>query len=189
MEHGPGELPTQILVGRHGEKPPPIGVPLGIDRDGNPHPHSLVVRGWVRAGALVPFFCDPRDRAVQRPTRVYSPPAHGTDGDHGRPWETIVAVAERLGVTVETQFTLDEEAALVADVLSRGGVVLIAWEHKRILAIANALLGNDQTSPQTWPDDRFDVVWLFDLDPGSGAYRFSQRPQMLLAEDRAEPIA
>ena len=80
------------------------------------------------------------------------------------------------------RFTLDEEPQLAADVIVQSGVVLIAWEHKRIHTIANAILGDETTAPQAWPDDRFDVVWIFDRDT-SGAYRFDQRPQLLLAGD------
>ncbi len=89
---------------------------------------------------------------------------------------------------IDTRFTLEQEALLVADVLTRGGVVLISWEHKRIHTIANAILGDATTAPQTWPDDRFDVVWIFDRD-ASGTYTFDQRPQLLLAGDRPEVIS
>ncbi|GAC1416535.1 MAG: hypothetical protein NVSMB64_26730 [Candidatus Velthaea sp.] len=175
MEAPSATRPTQILVIRHAEKPALLGGPRGVDVNGDPHPHSLVVRGWQRAGALVPFFCGPRADAFAPLTHVYSPPAHGADGDHGRPFETIVAVAERLGVTPDTRFTLDEEAALVGAVLAGGGVALIAWEHKRIPRIANAILGDATPAPQSWPDDRFDVVWIFNLDAGSRTYRSSVR--------------
>lgn len=182
------QRPEQILIVRHAEKPPLVGKPYGIDIDGDPHPHSLIVRGWQRAGALVSFFCDPRSPLVKRPTSVYSPPSHGTDGDHGRPYETIVAVASGLNVEPQTRFTLDEEDALAKHVLGAGGVVLIGWEHKRIPRIVNALLGETTTAPQAWPDDRFDMVWMLDLHGASGTYRFSQTPQLLLAGDRPDPI-
>jgi hypothetical protein len=96
-------------------------------------------------------------------------------------------VAAKLNVEIDCRFTLDDEPQLVADVLSRSGVVLIAWEHKRIHTIANAILGDATTAPQAWPDDRFDVTWIFERD-ASGRYRFDQRPQMLLAGDRPEVI-
>ncbi len=49
------------------------------------------------------------------------------------------------------------------------------------------LLGDEVSAPQQWRDDRFDLVWVFDLDP-SGRYRFSQVPQLLLAGDRPDVI-
>lgn len=182
-----GTPPAQILIIRHGEKPPAFGPPAGIKEDGRQDDHSLIVRGWQRAGALVEYFANPRDAAVQRPTWLYSPPKHGKAGDHGRPYQTLCPLAEKLGTEIDTRFTLDEEAQLVTDVRSRTGVVLISWEHKRIHTIANAILGDDTTVPQAWPDDCFDVVWVFDRQPGGG-YRFDQRPQLLLGGDRPEVI-
>ncbi len=64
-----------------------------------------------------------------------------------------------------------------------GGFALIAWEHQDIPTIANAILGNTLTVPQSWPGKRFDVVWIFDWDHGTKRYAFSQVPQQLLAGD------
>lgn len=171
---------------RHGEKPPKDGPPpAGVHEDGVQHEHSLIVRGWQRAGALVPFFATPWDPAIESPTCLYSPPRRGDDGDHGRPYETLMPLAARLNVPADVSFALDEEKELVAQVRERPGVALIAWEHKRIPLIANALLGDATTAPQAWPDDRFDLVWIFDLQ-SDGRYAFSQRPQLLLHGDHAD---
>jgi hypothetical protein len=61
------------------------------------------------------------------------------------------------------------------------------WQHEAIYKIANALLGN-QSAPQTWPGNRFDIVYLFDLDAATGNYSFDQAPQCLLAGDQLEVI-
>jgi hypothetical protein len=175
--------PQSILLIRHGEKPPPAG----IKEDGRQDDHSLTVRGWQRAGALASYFCYPRDGAIQTPTKIYAPPPHGKAGDHGRPYQTVCPVAEKLNAQIDTRFTLDEEPQLVAGVLAQTGVVLISWEHKRIHIIANLILGNETTAPQGWPEDRFDVVWIMGRG-GSDAYTFDQRPQLLLAGDRPEVI-
>ena len=177
--------PQQILLIRHGEKPPPDGHTRGIKEDGTEDHHSLVVRGWQRAGALVPFFFESRHPELRRPTAVYSPPVRGKVADHGRPHQTVTPIAARIGVEVQCRHGVDDELELADDVRSCTGVVLISWEHKRIPKIANAFLGDSTTAPQTWPDDRFDLVWVLDLEP-SGGYRFSQVPQLLLAGDRAD---
>jgi hypothetical protein len=49
------------------------------------------------------------------------------------------------------------------------GVVLIAWEHAFIPLIAHLIVGNTATVPQSWPSERFDVGWVFDLDPAANA--------------------
>jgi broad specificity phosphatase PhoE len=182
-----GPPPRQILVIRHGEKPPPDGPPAGIKDDGREDHHSLVVRGWQRAGALAHFFRCPADPAILTPDAICAPPLKGGDGDHGRPHQTVMPLAARLGVEIDARYGLDEEAELVADLRARRGVVLIAWEHKRIPKIANAILGDDTTAPQVWPDERFDLVWLFDRQPGGG-YAFSQRPQLVLGGDRTDIV-
>lgn len=181
--------PRKIVVIRHGEKPPKAGPPpSGVREDGSEHRGSLVVRGWQRAGALVPFFSAPWDPAIACPAHLYSPPPHGADGDHGRPYQTLAALGAKLGLEVDVRFVLDAEDRLVADALARAGVVLIAWEHMRIARIANLILRDATTAPQAWPDDRFDLAWIFDLQPGGG-YGFSQRPQLLLAGDRPDVVS
>jgi broad specificity phosphatase PhoE len=178
--------PSKIMLIRHGEKPPPEGPPpAGVHEDGTQHDQSLIVRGWQRAGALVGFFTHPWDPAIETPAWIYSPPRKHDDGDHGRPYETATPLAARLNLAPDTSFSLEQEEPLVGDVRTRAGVVLIAWEHKRIPRIANALLGDTTTAPQQWPGDRFDLVWLFDLQP-DGRYRFGQRPQLLLHGDRTD---
>jgi hypothetical protein len=52
--------------------------------------------------------------------------------------------------------------------------------------IANAILGNKTSSPQYWPLDRFDLVWVFDRR--GDTWTFTQVPQLLLAGDRPEGI-
>ena len=77
---------------------------------------------------------------------------------------------------------------MVPDALGCPGVVLIAWEHEFIPAIANLIGGNTTTVPQAWPAARFDVVWTFDLDPATTKYSFNQHPQLLLQGDLPTPL-
>ena len=55
--------------------------------------------------------------------------------------------------------------------------------------IANQLVGSRAVVPQVWPDDRFDLVWVFEPNPDAPTFRLRQVPQLLLAGDRAEPIS
>jgi broad specificity phosphatase PhoE len=186
MPQGP---PQQILLIRHAEKPSPLGggPAFGITEGGRLSPHALVPRGWQRAGALAHFFCTPQGD-IGKPAHLFAPPASGDTGDHGRPHQTITPLAAKLGIAIDAEHVLDAEAELVAAVLQRDRVALIAWEHKRIPRIANAILGDETTAPQQWPAERFDVIWIFDRDPASGRYRFRQRPQLVLGGDSPEVI-
>jgi hypothetical protein len=70
---------------------------------------------------------------------------------------------------------------------ARPGITLVSWHHHSIHKIVQHLGDITPTPPRHWPDDRFDMVWIFTRS-GIG-WRFEQIPQLLLPGDRAEPIA
>ncbi|HEU0051720.1 MAG TPA: hypothetical protein VFQ39_01040, partial [Longimicrobium sp.] len=94
----------------------------------------------------------------------------------------------KLGLAIDTSNLKGDETAVAQAAMACGGVALIAWQHQDIPTIANAIVGNDSTVPQQWPGDRFDLVWVFDLQPG-GTYSFTQVPQLLLAGDLPSVIS
>ncbi|ODV40810.1 hypothetical protein AWV79_03780 [Cupriavidus sp. UYMMa02A] len=53
----------------------------------------------------------------------------------------------------------DDHKALMTEVLTQTGVVLIAWEHK-VLPSLPTCLPEAPTVPAQWPDDRYDMVWI-----------------------------
>jgi hypothetical protein len=72
------------------------------------------------------------------------------------------------------------------------GTTLICWEHTAIAEIANAItpVATGTVIPQTWPNDRYDVVWSFSRKAGStDPYVFRQIPEMVLCGDLDTPIA
>jgi len=99
-----------------------------------------------------------------------------------------VPLADFMGRTISTQFEKGEEAALVALIAKLPGPVLVAWEHKAIIDIANALMGGPGETPRSWPDDRFDLVWVLEKSGTETAWRFHQVPQLLFAGDSSRPI-
>jgi hypothetical protein len=106
-----------------------------------------------------------------------------------RPLETVTPLIDFLkqngGVKVNEHHLKDDLQGLMDDVLKCTATVLVAWEHKRIPGLV-ALFPNAPNVPDTWPDDRFDVVWIFD-STGAG-WSFSQKPQLLLGGDSERPI-
>ena len=192
--------PEAIYILRHGEKPAdpepsghgkPPDAPYGVDIEGNHSPHSLVPRGWQRAGGLVALF-DPAiggaKSGLQTPTVLLSP-VHGGPGKNAghRTYQTIEGLGSRLGITIDSAFTVGQESQLAASVLrDHSGVVLICWEHHHIPTIASALPVVEGTViPSAWPKHRFDVVWAFTLvpDTDTAEYAFGQIPQLLLSGD------
>jgi hypothetical protein len=195
--------PEIIYIIRHGEKPadPPLAgpgqpppapePPFGIDEQGNQNPHSLLPRGWQRSGALTVLF----DPAVGTPQAGLRTPAALLSPSYGHPaktavhrtHQTIQGLSDRLGLQIVSTFAEGQESELAASVVSGyPGVVLICWEHDHIPALASSLPAVPGTAiPQTWPGDRFDVIWTFTLVPETAPdqYTFSQVPQQLLSGD------
>lgn len=171
---------------RHAEKPDGDGV-AGVKEDGSTDKHSITVRGWQRAGALVPFFARPAHPKIARPNVIYAaaptdnPEIKPEDAKSLRPQETVAPVAARLGCRVRTDVRVGDETALVEALRGLHGIVLVAWEHKRIPIIA----GSFAAAPAEW-GDAFDVVWVLDRNP-DGSYEFSTVRQDLLCGDTPGP--
>lgn len=179
-----------VMIIRHAEKPaePP---PYGVTAEGEKNDGSLTVRGWQRAGALASLFAPGNDLFVSpqlaRPTVIYASNPH--DGSH-RPLETVKPLAKKLGLAPVETYGKGDEVSLVRAVLRESGVVLVAWQHEKIVGIATELVADappQSAIPQQWPADRFDVVWIF-TTAGAGRWTFAQVPQRLLGGDVNQPI-
>jgi hypothetical protein len=182
---------TKIMVIRHAEKPANDPPPHGVTLKGEREKESLTVRGWQRAGALAGFFAPPngsfQDPSLARPQFLYASKFIKRHGSH-RPIETITPLAEKLAIRINDNYSRDEPKDMLEDVFLCAGVVLICWQYEYIPQIASHILGKKTAAPQAWPEDRFDVVWVFDRDSTTAQYRFKQVPQNLLMGDWATPI-
>ena len=176
----------QIIVIRHAQKPTHKPKHIGIREDGTADPESLTVRGWQHAGALAAVFAGPgsgaADALVARPDVIFAASAEkkkarigGKEvevGSHSRrPLQTVTPLAEALKLAPVTTHTKGEEQALVADALGRPGTVLICWQHQNIAAIGNLIVGNNTTVPQSWPEDRYDLIYVFDRAGDAWSFR------------------
>jgi hypothetical protein len=178
--------PKRIMFIRHAEKSGAPGDGEGVQPDGTQDDESLTVRGWQRAGALARFLSS---RPELKPGVIFAS-GLGRGSKSKRPLQTVTPLADLLketeAVALITTHLKDDLQPLMKDVLSRQGPVLVAWEHKRIPGLVGLLPGPPSV-PSDWPDDRFDLVWLFDrTDTG---WSFSQLPQLLLSGDGADPIS
>jgi hypothetical protein len=181
------------MIVRHGEKPRRKGhPPFGVDASGGHDFESLSVEGWQRAGALTALFAPARGKPqhpdLARPDLIYAA-APSRDGGHSkRPLQTITPLAAKLGLEPNLDHAKGGEAALVEDVLARSGNVLISWQHAAIPRIAALIVASapplEPIAP-SWPEDRYDLVWVLTAPAAAGRWRFAQVPQLLLAGDRA----
>ncbi len=164
--------PSTITVIRHGEKPADgePKPPHGIDSAGEKHPSSLITRGWQRAGALAVILGGQRPPApLVRPTVLVSPD-YGPETRFHRTSQTILPLAERLGLTPVHPARTGHEAHVVKHaILPATGHVLVCWEHHHIPDIMAALadkLGITQlpSIARKWPDDDFDSVLVVTVE-------------------------
>ena len=182
---------TKIMLLRHAEKPAKDNAPYGVTRKGERSKESLEVRGWQRAGALANLFVPANGHfdhsALVTPQFLYASQPLRRKGSR-RPLETITPLAEKLSLKVNSTFQRSQLVSIVEDAFSRKGVVLICWQREYIPDIAALILGGKNIAPSEWPENRFDVIWVFDLQRSSSTYKFRQVPQELLAGDLITPI-
>ena len=105
-----------------------------------------------------------------------------------RPLQTIIPLSEKLGIEINSEFARYDFERMLEEVFLCRGVVLISWQREYIPDIARKILDNTKIVPATWPEDRYDMIWVFDLDRASGQYKFKQVPQKLLMGDLSTPI-
>jgi hypothetical protein len=103
-----------------------------------------------------------------------------------RPKQTIAPLAVALGLPFKT-FLKGQEAQLVAAAKGGESPVLISWQHEAIPEIAALIQGSAEGFPSRWPANRFDLVWVLDLQ-APGAWSFTQVPELVLPGDSTEPI-
>jgi hypothetical protein len=176
-----------IMIIRHAEKPADDGRPHGVTPGGKRDKHSLTVAGWARAGALVGLFGPargPLPEGLCRPDALYA--SASGDGQGQRPEQTVLPLAARLDQPIVTRYTKGDEKALAGELVERPGATLVCWQHESIPDIVRHLGQVRPQPPGEWPDQRYDVVWVF--TPADSGWHFHQVPQLLLAGDRAQPI-
>jgi hypothetical protein len=178
-----------LFIIRHAEKPDEDWPGPGLTSDGTPDPQSLVIRGWQRSGAWSALFgAGLGGTDYLAPGAIYASNPAGS-GVSQRPFETISAVAPRLGITPNTTYALGQEDGLVKELLGLSGVVLVAWEHKAIVdSIVPLIPVISGTPPTHWNGSRFDVVLRFDRADGATGFAFTELFPMLLSGDSDKPL-
>lgn len=171
---------------RHGEKPAKDLTPFGVTQIGERDKESLAVRGWQRAGALTNLFAAPDIQTnyplLTKPQFLIASKPLRRQGSK-RPLQTITPLSEKLSISINSSFPRFDVERMVKHVFSCKGVVLICWQREYIPKIALQILGKQNSAPPVWPENRFDMIWVFDLDKRSGRYKFKQVPQKLLSGD------
>ena len=177
-----------IMLIRHAEKPSQGHA--GFDDHGNSNEKALSAAGWRRAGALVPYFVCLADhvqtRPVCRPGHIFA--ARSTDMHPStRPRDTVRPLADLLGISVDERWSDEDPLEKFSETLRNFEVpVLVCWRHDHLPALARAILRGGGV-PETWPADRFDVIWS--IRRTVDGWMFLQVPQLLLAGDSSDAIS
>jgi len=186
----PTAAPMQVLFIRHGEKPGDDGAPHGINHQGEHDPHSLSVRGWMRAGALAGLMShlpSPRHEQAGSPERVIA--THPSESAKSRrELDTATPIARRLAIEVEGHLGHGKEDEVRDAILADPRTVLVVWHHGSLAHLVRGFpITNSEAVPHVWPPDRFDLIWLLTRGPHDLAYTFTSMNQRLLDGDLGTP--
>lgn len=177
-------MSKKVMLIRHAEKPIP-GKVNGVRAKGEIDDASLTPLGWQRCGALVQFFERPTAPHIARPDHLFAVRYDMDDANSSRrPKQTLRAISHSFGLPINDSFGKEQEPKLVAAIDKLEGTVLVAWSHENILKIVSAMQV-EAALPAEWPDDRFDLVWVFDRVRVT--WKFTQVTQCVLAGDSDAP--
>ncbi len=147
-----------IALIRHGEKPP-----NGLGQ--------LNCQGLNRALALPAVI----RRAFGRPAAIFAPnPAEqkadfGTLYDYVRPLATVEPAAIAFGLPIHAdigQLRIDDLRQQLDLPVYHDAFVLVGWEHRELVPLAQALLqqhGGDPKLVPKWNDDDFDSIYVLKI--------------------------
>jgi hypothetical protein len=169
---------------------PPYGVTDTGDQDPESLTTQGWQRAGALACFFDPAYGPLQNSHLVRPQFLYASKQKNLKHGSRRPYETIKPLADKLGLEININFMKGEEEKMVEDALQKSGTVLICWQHENIPTstmegpgiakyildtgsydfsqVPQCLLYGDspdpiKEAPDKWPDDRFDVVWVFDL--------------------------
>jgi hypothetical protein len=178
-----------LLIIRHAEKPDESWPGPGLTPDGVPDGKSLVIRGWQRAGAWSALFGGGLGGTdYPAPSLIYAANPNVTTSDEPsqRSYQTVLPLAGHLGLTPVTEFSVGQESKLVSEIVSKTGVVLVAWEHKAIARDILPAIAKGESlpaMPTKWDGTRFDIVLRFDRTSPDAPWSFRQLCPCLLSGD------
>jgi hypothetical protein len=185
---------TEILLLRHAEKPDGTNGKKGFTPEGREDEKSLAIRGWQRAGGLAALLASNRliGSHLPSPDRIYASAFREGGGHSRRPEQTVLPLAQRLGLPVDLTWALHQERAFGAALAAEAGVALVCWQHQGLADLARAIAA-PQPLPElpegwSWPEDRYDVIWSLRRNRPGEAWCFAQYCQGLMLGDPDQPF-
>ncbi|WP_052752912.1 hypothetical protein [Kordia zhangzhouensis] len=160
--------PKEILLIRHAEKP------------ADSSNENLSIKGYERAAALAYYLPD----TFGSIDHIFAAGV-GHKSHSKRPIETVTPLVERLQKKIHDSFLKYQYQDMISHIFENDtytdSVILIAWQHTDIEAIATAF-GAQNVPSAKWPEDCFDLVWQLSYT-GNATYSLTQTPQLLMYGD------
>ena len=139
----------RVVIIRHGEK--------SLTGD------NLSCQGQNRALMLPAVLV----QKFQVPNHVYVPSIRQKKSEsHARMLETVIPLAVKYDLNINSEFAVDAYADIAAQVLHKSDTVLMVWEHNGIPALAAALGVNN---PPAWKTKNFDGIWVITYNDGKAS--------------------
>ncbi len=136
----------RVVLIRHAEKP------LAGD--------NLSCAGFERATKLAGVI----KNKYGIPSEIFAPaPTTGKSTKNVRMLQTAWPLAVKYNLPVNTHYTVEESDKLARALQKRSGTVLVIWEHKELIAIAQAL---GVEAALNWPANDYDTIWLITFKSG-----------------------
>jgi hypothetical protein len=99
------------------------------------------------------------------PDFIYVPSlAVGQSTKHSRMFQTIVPLAVKYNLPINTSYQEKDSAGIANDIKSKSGTVLVVWEHHAIVPIIKALgISNEDF---IWSDDDYNSILIVTFPKG-----------------------
>jgi hypothetical protein len=151
-----GAQPARIVLLRHAEKPP---------EEWAAH---LSDRGRERALALASFLTNKMVLGGDALPSALFAQKISKQGRGGRPYETLVPLAERLKLGIQMPYR-DEDYQQLAnrllhDPALKGKTVVVCWVRETLPELARAL--GAKPKPSSWKREVYDRVWIVTFRQG-----------------------
>ena len=91
---------------------------------------------------------------------------------HSRMFQTIVPLAAKYNLTINSSRQEKDSLGMAADLKSRTGTTLVVWEHNNIVPIVRAL--GVKEADLKWPDDDYDSIWVVTFKNGIATIAFDK---------------
>lgn len=176
VDNPPASEDITVMIIRHGEKPDSKHKGYTDISYQHEDEHSLTANGWVRARDL-PTDVFGLPNGTPRAGLTVPNVVIAADGDEAgeRMKQTVSYLCFALGIMPLLTWDKGQEKALATALKTMvGKTVVVCWEHGNIPDITKNMGTISPKPPSSWPDDRFDVVFVLKSKDAGKTWAFSQ---------------